>query len=232
MAAPRAQRDPAVRAPVRRRVLLLAAAAGLAAAIPARAQDVTLAGRMGRKALLVIDGRPVTLGVGEARDGVRLRNLGPAGAEVEVAGRTRLLREGDAPLRLGDAGSADSPTGGREIVLAMGPGGHFVAQGSINGRAVRFMVDTGASVVALSSDEAARIGLRLDDAPAVAVNTANGTVRAQRVTLSAVRLGEVTVANVAAVVVPAPMPHVLLGNSFLQRFQLRRDNDLMRLELR
>ena len=64
------------------------------------------------------------------------------------------------------------------------------------------------------------------------LSTANGVVVAQQLTLSAVSLGDVTVANVRAVVVPAPMGHVLLGNSFLQRFQMRRENDVMRLELR
>lgn len=195
-------------------------------------QGVALAGQIGRrKALLLVDGRPLTLAVGEARQGVRLRALGDGSAEVEIGGRVRVLRQGDAPLRLdGDARPAGA--GGREVVLPMGPGGHFLGSGAINGRAVRFMVDTGASVVALSAAEAARIGVDLDAAVPVVIGTANGTVTGRRITLSAVTLGEVTVANVAAVVTPAPMSHVLLGNSFLQRFQLRRDNDVMRLQLR
>lgn len=196
------------------------------------AQGVALAGQIGRrKALLLVDGRPLTLAVGEARQGVRLRALGDGSAEVEIGGRVSVLRQGDAPLRLdGDARPAGA--GGREVVLPMGPGGHFLGSGAINGRAVRFMVDTGASVVALSAAEAARIGVDLDAAVPVAIGTANGTVTGRRITLSAVTLGGVTVANVAAVVTPAPMSHVLLGNSFLQRFQLRRDNDVMRLQLR
>lgn len=201
---------------------------------PARAQGVALAGQIGRrKALLLIDGQPLTLAVGEARQGVRLRALGDGSAEVEIGGRVSVLNQGDAPLRLdGDAPRTGAAAGAREVVLPMGPGGHFLGSGAINGRAVRFMVDTGASVVALSAAEAARIGVDMDAAVPVAIGTANGTVMGRRVTLSAVTLGEVTVANVAAVVTPAPMAHVLLGNSFLQRFQLRRDNDVMRLQLR
>lgn len=201
---------------------------------PARAQGVALAGHIGRrKALLMIDGQPLTLAVGEVRQGVRLRSLGDGSAEVEIDGRVSVLRQGDAPQRFdGDATRAGATAGAREVVLPMGPGGHFLGSGAINGRAVRFMVDTGASVVALSADEAARIGVDMDAAVPVAIGTANGTVMGRRVTLSAVTLGDVTVANVAAVVTPAPMAHVLLGNSFLQRFQLRRDNDVMRLHLR
>jgi aspartyl protease family protein len=129
-------------------------------------------------------------------------------------------------------GGAGVRSGAREIVLAAGPGGHFLGRGASNGRPVHFMVDTGATVVALSRAEATRLRLDLSGARPVALSTANGVVAAQQLTLSAVTLGDVTVANVSAVIVPAPMPHVLLGNSFLQRFQMRRENDVMRLELR
>ena len=68
-------------------------------------------------------------------------------------------------------------------------------------------------------------------APAM-MGTAYGNIVAQLVTLTSVRLGEVEVFNVNAVVTPMAMPYVLLGNSFLTRFQMRRDNDVMRLEVR
>ncbi|MBI3154048.1 MAG: TIGR02281 family clan AA aspartic protease [Burkholderiales bacterium] len=192
---------------------------------------VAMAGQIGRsKALLMIDGHPVTLAVGQTRMGVTLRALHDGTAEVERDGRVAVVHQGQAPVRLDGAGAAAG--GGREIVLPMGPGGHFVGSGAINGRAVRFMVDTGATVVALSADEASRIGIDVGRAPLVSIGTANGEVQARRVTLTAVTLGAVTVANVAAVVLPAPMTHVLLGNSFLQRFQLQRENDVMRLQLR
>ena len=64
------------------------------------------------------------------------------------------------------------------------------------------------------------------------MSTAGGVVHGHRVTLSAVTVGEVTLANVEAVVMPAAMPFALLGNSFLSRFQMRRENDVMRLDLR
>jgi aspartyl protease family protein len=54
----------------------------------------------------------------------------------------------------------------------------------------------------------------------------------QIVSLDRVRVGEVEISNVGAVVMPQALPYVLLGNSFLSRFQMRRDNDVMRLELR
>ena len=72
----------------------------------------------------------------------------------------------------------------------------------------------------------------MSQARGAVTQTANGPVPTQMVTLTRVRVGEVEVANVGAAVLPLPMPYVLLGNSFLSRFQMRRDNDVMRLELR
>ncbi len=94
------------------------------------------------------------------------------------------------------------------------------------------MVDTGATVIGLGVADAAQIGLGYKSGRRVMMNTANGQAPGYLVTLSAVTLGEVTVSNVAAVVTPSSMPYVLLGNSFLSRFQMRRENDVMRLDLR
>ncbi|MDP3084544.1 MAG: retropepsin-like aspartic protease, partial [Rubrivivax sp.] len=96
----------------------------------------------------------------------------------------------------------------------------------------RFMVDTGATVVALSRADAERFGIDWRQSEPGMTQTANGAVAVHRIMLARVRVGEVELAQVAAVIVPAAMPHVLLGNSFLSRLQMRRDNDVMRLELR
>ena len=198
-------------------------------AIGAQAQSVSLQGSMGaNKALLVIDGQPQTLAVGASARGVTLRRLGEGEAEVEVAGQVRNLRLGAAPARVGAGGAA--PGAGSSIVLPMTAGGHFNAAGSINGKAVNFMVDTGATIVALSQAEANRIGLDWKRGRPGLTQTANGTVPVYNVNLTAVRVGDVEIANVAALVVPSEMPMVLLGNSFLNHFNMRRDNDVMRLE--
>ena len=207
---------------------LMAAALWLAAGL-ASAQGVVLAGRMGERALLMVDGQPRALAVGQAADGVRFVRWQDEIAVIERDAGLYLLRLGATPSRLGGPAAAAA---GREIVIAAGPGGHFITGGSINGRSVRFMVDTGATVLALGRDEAQRLGLDLSTARPALSETANGTVAVQMLTLSRVRVGDVEVANVAAVVVPAAMPYVLLGNSFLTRFQMRRENDVMRLEQR
>jgi aspartyl protease family protein len=162
--------------------------------------------------------------------GVTLLQLSDGQAQVQRGGSTATLRLGGAPARL--TGTPVASSAAQEIVLPVGLGGHFTSAGSINGRTVQFMVDTGATLVALSQGEAERIGLDWRSAPRAMTQTANGAVPVHRVSLSAVRVGEVEVANVDAIVMPAQMPYVLLGNSFLSRFQMRRDNDVLRLERR
>lgn len=213
------------------RALQAAAALALAATAAAvAAQTVTLNGSIGtRAALLVIDGQPRTVAVGTTAHGVRLLAVGDGSAEIEVGGQRRTLRIGAAPAALG--GSGPAPTAG-EIVLVAGPGGHFTTLGSINGRPVSFMVDTGATMVALGQAQAEQIGLDWRQGRPVATATANGTVPAHAVMLTRVRVGDVELTQVGAIVLPVTLPHVLLGNSFLSRFQMKRDNDVMRLERR
>jgi aspartyl protease family protein len=207
----------------------LLAAAALAVAAAAQAQGVVLAGRMGERALLVIDGRPHTLSVGQTVAGVRLLRWTGDNAEVERSGASYTLRLGGTPAQMG---AAPAPVGRREIVITAGPGGHFTAGGSINGRATKFMVDTGATMVSIGREDAERLGLDLKGARASVTQTANGPVAVQSLTLTSLRVGDVELSNVNAIVLPSAMPYVLLGNSWLGRFQMRRENDVMRLELR
>jgi len=213
-----------------------AAAALVLCSTAALAQTVALAGSMGAgRALLVIDGQAQVLAVGASARGVTLQRLADGEAQVSIGGERLTLRLGASPVRLTPAGGAATATpagagDARTIVLPMGPGGHFSAPGTINGRSVRFVVDTGATVVALSQAEANRIGLDWRRGQPQLTQTANGTVPVHALTLDSVRVGQVEVANVAAVVVPAEMPAVLLGNSFLNRFSMQRRNDVMRLD--
>jgi aspartyl protease family protein len=197
----------------------------------AAAQTVTMNGAIGtRQALLVIDGQPQAVAVGATVKGVRLLSLTPTQAEVEIGGARRTLTLGAGPVRVAGGGSGG---GGREIVLTAGPGGHFMTAGAINGRAANFLVDTGATSVAMGQVDADRMGIDYKNSTRRGfAETANGRVPAYGVTLTSVRIGDVEVANVEAIVLPAAMPHILLGNSFLTRFQMKRENDVMRLEKR
>jgi aspartyl protease family protein len=206
--------------------------AGLACALAsagAHAQTVSLSGSLGSNALLVIDGKPRQVAVGSTVQGVRLVSVTGNDAVVEVGGKRVSLQLGGAQVNLG---GVQSEGGGQHIVITSGSGGHFVTSGAINGKAVRFMVDTGATSVVMSQDDADRIGLDYKNGQRGYSSTANGRVPVFRANLASVRIGDVLVYNVDAIVTPAPMPYVLLGNTYLGRFQMRRENDRMTLDKR
>lgn len=194
-------------------------------------QSVAINGTLGDKALLIVDGGfPKSVATGATHMGVKVVSIQGDSVVVEVAGKRMSLRVGDAPASVGS--QAGLASGGSRVVLTAGPGGHFVTEGQINGRIVRFLVDTGATAVALSVSEADRIGLKYKNGDRVQMSTANGVVPGWRMTLDNVRLGDVSVGGVDAVITPAAMPYVLLGNTFLNRFQMNRTNDQMVLEKR
>lgn len=197
----------------------------------ALAQSVALSGVAGGKALVVIDGAaPRFLSPGQAHQGVKLIGVQGQTATMEIDGRRQELHVGQAPVSVG-ARSAGT-TGGQRIVLTADGQGHFMPQGQINGRTVQFMVDTGATLVILGEAEARRINLRYEQGQRVRVATANGQVQGYQVSLGQVRVGDVQVFEVPGIVLPQAMPYVLLGNSFLTRFQMQRTNDQMTLDRR
>lgn len=181
---------------------------------------------MGQQAVLVIDGRTQRLDLGGTAGGVRLIRITADAAIVESDGRRIELRLGAMPVNLG---GTPSPGTGTTIVLSAGSGGHFTGSASINGRPVRFIIDTGASAIAMSQSVADRVGVRWHDAPRSTAQTANGPVPVHLVRLQQVRVGDVLVRDVEAVVIPAQLDEVLLGNSFLSRFSLRRDASTLTL---
>ena len=199
----------------------------------AQAQSVALSGISGSKALVVIDGAaPRFMATGQSHQGVRLVSLQGDSATLDIGGKRHTVRLGEAPVSFARAGATADSGGGQRVVLTADGRGHFLPQGQINGRAVQFLVDTGASQVAIGESEAKRLNLDYQRGQRVGVQTANGQAIGYRLTLDSVRVGEVQVYAVQAIVIPQPMPFVLLGNSFLNRFQMQRTNDQLTLERR
>ncbi len=210
---------------------LLALAASLAASLAAQAgPSVSLNGSLGRSAaLLVIDGQVKTLRVGESHGGVKLLQVGDNRATVEMEGKRHELVLGAAMVA--QSGGSGAPQGSR-IVLQAGSGGHFHALGSINGQSVRFLVDTGATSIALSRSDADRMGIKYLNGQAVRIQTANGVINGHVTNLDRVRIGDVEISGVQATVADRDMPYALLGNSFLSRFNMKRENETLTLERR
>ena len=112
-------------------------------------------------------------------------------------------------------------------------GDRNAASGSINGIAVSFLVDTGASFISFSSGEAKRLGINYLNGVKAFSSTANGVVPTYRVKLDEVKVGGITLNNVDGMVHAGDnLPVILLGNSFLNRMEMKRDGEKMVLTKR
>jgi aspartyl protease family protein len=206
---------------VRHSIALLAMLAGAAA----WGADVSLVGTFDTKAaILSIDGgAPRTVKVGQSAGGVTLIAVEKDRATIEVDGKRRLLQRGQTH----SSGGANA--GAQSITLAAGAGGHFIAEGQINGNPIRFLVDTGATAIAISAGEAERLGIDYRKGRRGTTQTAGGPAAAYAVTLATVRVGGIELQNVEAIVIEQGLAVALLGNSFLNRMDMRRDGQTMTL---
>lgn len=206
----------------------IASAALLCAFVaPACATSVNLVGLFGSKALVSVDGgepRMYTIGQ-RSPQGVMLISIEGQRATFEIDGKPRVVA-------MGQHYATPGASAANQVVLHADDRGHFVTQGAINGAAVTFLVDTGATSVAFSTGEAKRMGLNYFNAPRGYVGTANGMAAAYRIKLDTVRVGPVTLTNVDAMVLESPMPFALLGMSFLNRMEMKRDGATMTLTRR
>lgn len=191
------------------------------------AQDVGLAGIMGSKAMLMINGgEPQAVPVGQTVDGVKVVSIQGDQATIEVGGKKRPLRVGQHAIGAGNGDGSD------KIIMTADVQGHFYTTGNINGTSVRFLVDTGASMISLGATDARRIGLDFNRGQKGLSSTANGQVVVSKVQLDTVRIAGVTLHNVDAVIHQNEMPIALLGMSFLNRMEMQRDGSTMTLKKR
>src|SRR3954463_4308680 len=151
------------------------------------AESVALIGLIGNKAaVLSLDGGdPKTVKVGQTWNGITVLSVEKDRATVEIEGTKRVLQQGQHYRR--DAPSSDRT----QVTLAAGPGGHFIGEGAVNGNPVRFLVDTGATAIALPASFAQRAGLDYRKGQQGWSSTANGVVPVYRVSLDSVRLGDI-----------------------------------------
>ena len=212
-----------------RKAALLALTLGSLLSPLACAQAVSLSGMLGGKALVIVDGSaPKTVAAGDSYKGVKIVSTQGDQAVVEIGGKQHTLRVGDAPASVG--GGVVGGAGGNRVVLTAGGGGHFFTLGQINGKSTQMVIDTGATAVAMSANEAQRLGIEYKSGQAIQMSTANGVVQGWLIKLNSVRVGDVVVHNVEAAVSNGSMSVVLLGNSFLTHFQMTRANEQMVLE--
>ena len=195
---------------------------------PAHGAVVGLAGLFPGKALLTINGGPpriVALGV-KTEEGVKVLAIEGETATLEVDGKKQILRVGQ---NVSAQASEDSSS---SAVFTADGRGHFVTMGTINGTTIRFLVDTGASMISMGAGDARRIGIDASKGRLGYTQTANGVSQVTQVKLDRVKVGNIVLNNVDALVHPHDLPMALLGMSFLNRMEMRRDGDTMTLKKR
>ena len=194
----------------------------------AAAAEVALIGVIGDKAAIVaIDGgEPKAIKVGQTWKGITVVSVEKERATLEIDGKRRVLQRG-AHYR----GAADAaPAKGRQsVTLSADERGHFFTEGAINGAHVRFLVDTGASAVVLPASDAVRLGLQYRSGQRMRMQTAAGPTVAYVTTLERIKVGNIELLNVEGMVIEQGLSVALLGMTFLNRVEMKREGQLMTL---
>ncbi len=192
-----------------------------------QAASVGVVGLFPGKAVLIIDGAaPKTYSVGaQVADGIRLQAVTGTTATLDDHGKRQTLG-------IGSHSSHADPTSSSTVTLQGDAQGHFIAPVRINTMLVPMLVDTGASMITLSSQEARRLGIDYKNGQRGFSTTANGRVAVYQVRLNTVRVGDIELSQVDAIVQEQGLPFALLGMSFLNRMQMQRDGERMVLTKR
>jgi len=208
--------------------LLIVLASSLASR-PVLALDLLIEGLLPNMAVVNVDGKRVTLFKGKTTHGLTLISADSYEAVIEYQGKRYTYGAGGQPVRTDFPETADTVD-----VLTIWPdaSGLYTTLGSINDVRSNFMVDTGASVVAMNVNHAASFGIDAEkDGTPMNVQTASGNTMGHRILLKSVRVGSIVVYDVEAVVLPGDFPrHILLGMSFLKNVDMQRQEQAILLK--
>jgi len=195
--------------------------------LAAAAEIHVVATTAGKAVVRINGGKTQTLVTGQVTpEGVKLIGATSESATFEIGGKRQTLAAGEGQA----IASVAAPVRGKSVTLVSDARGHFITNGTVNGTSLRFIVDTGASSVVLSSADAKRARINYLNGPRSVSQTANGVVPVYTVKLDALRIGDIEVNNVDAVVVEGDrLPIALLGMSFLNRMEMKREGQTMTL---
>ncbi len=194
--------------------------------LPAR-DRLSVKGLFKDRAIVEIDGKQYLLSRGKKlKNGVKLISANSKEAVIEIDGKAATYHLGE---RIDT--SYTSPKARGRIEIWPDGMGMYTVTGSINGFPLTFLVDTGATLVAMNENQARRLGLdyKLSGVEGL-TSTASGQARAWYIRVKSVKVGEIELTNVQAAVLQGNSPtHVLLGNSFLNRLEMKRHGQVMEL---
>ncbi len=205
------------------RVPILLLVVSLAEAV--ELSQIEVVGLFRDTAVLRVAGKQRLLKVGQlSPEGVMLVSASNSGAVVSIEGKQYSLQ-----LSNGVRGGYTEKKNSSELI-AINAAGQYITQGSVNGRTVTFLVDTGATSVAINSRDARRLGINFATEKPGMVATAGGPVRAYSLTLDRVKVGEIEARNIRAVVLEGNYPTLaLLGMTWLKHVEIVENAGVMKL---
>ena len=178
------------------------------------------------KAMLSIDGKQKILNKGQTFQGVKLISSDSYAAVLELHGKQRKFKLGST---ISTNFKKSDPA--EDFIVWKDMQNMFRVEGSINNTSVKFLIDTGASTIALNSITAKEAGLNYKQGIPLQATTASGISKGYQVTLNSVTIGHIKLYNVKAAVLEGSFPtEVLLGQTFLSRIHMIRDGDKMILK--
>ncbi len=187
--------------------------------------EIDVLGLFKNAALLNIEGNRILLKVGDrSPQGVELVSATSKEAVIRLSGETITLNLSSRIAAEFDAAETVS------VSIMLNDAGQYRTTGSINGRPVTFLVDTGANIVAINSRMAATLGVDASKGRIMRATTASGVIESRQVTLNSVKVGGIQAKNVQAAVIQGDFPQeILLGMSFLRNVEIRENAGVMQL---
>ena len=191
------------------------------------ATQLNVVGLFSNKAVVAINGSaPQTISAGQTKSGVKLISATSESATFLVEGKQQTLRMGQAASVAG----GNAPENNSPVSLYADQAGHFFGNLSINGVSLKYVVDTGATTVALNSGDAKYAKIDYEKGQRITMSTANGDVSAYLVKINTLKIGTIILNNVEATVNEGGSPPVvLLGMTALNRMSMKNENSILTL---
>ena len=191
-------------------------------------ENIQVQGSFGNKTVLMIDGKRHIIAAGKTSpEGVKVISVNSSGAILSIDGKQKQYLLGSSSL----IGTTFAERKSKKEKIFVNAGGMYMTYGSINGRSVHFLIDTGASAIAMNVAQAKKLGIqyRKIGRPS-SVSTASGYAKAYRLKLKSVTVGSITEKNVDAFVIDGNHPGpILLGMTFLGRLDVQHAGKAMTL---
>ena len=191
------------------------------------ATQLNVVGLFSGKAVVAINGgAPQTIAAGQTKNGVKLLSASSESATFLVEGKQQTLKMGQAASIAG----ANAPANNSPVSLYADQAGHYFGNLNINGVSLKYVVDTGATTVALNSGDAKFAKIDYEKGERITMSTANGDVNAYLVHINTLKIGTIVLNDVVATVNEGGSPpFVLLGMTALNRMSMKNENSILTL---